>query len=152
MFKLFFLASLVTLSSASFAGVEAYSGTGGQKLIIEEASGLGSDMYLVRMSGIYPEWDNKIIPTKKRSGSVAKYEFDYEEELSSGKIKKTYGLVTEARDTLVNGTIVKQVTVWTPNKMKDGTTLSWDKDLTASSQHVNLAEEHKKKPYKPTVE
>lgn len=140
--------AITMLSFSALAGVEAYTSTGGQKLFLENASG----QYFVRFTGVYPGWDNKVIQVKKVDGTFPKYEFEYSEELSSGVKTYTYGLVTEESPVMKDKTQTKRVKLWTPNERKKGTEFLHDKDLTASSQSLDLQLVHKKEKFTPEVE
>ena len=98
-------------------------------------------------------WENKVIKTT-RTGREDSYRFgfEYKEELSSGIKVKEYQIVTDERPTLVNGSIVKQIKLWTQENARDGVTLTWNSTLTDSSQELKLADEYKKKPFSPEVE
>lgn len=139
----------LTLSTPILAGVAAYSGKAGQKLFIEE----GDKAFYVKFSGVKSAWADKVIKTV-RTGKPEKYRysFDYVLELSNGKHPRTYTMITEAPSTLVAGTIVEQITLYTNENARDGVTLTWDKELTASSQDVKLEAEYKKKPFAPEVD
>ncbi len=139
----------MTLSLSAIAGVEAYSGTGGQILLIEEGD---KSAYFVKFSGVKSPWENKVIKTKRDATTGNHYKFDYKLELSSGVHDRTYTLVTEEGQTLVAGSIVKRVKLWNQENARDGVAFTWDKELTAKSQDVKLAEDFKKKPFAPDVD
>ena len=137
------------LTASAFAGVEAYTGTAGEKLFIEDG---GKGTYFVKFSGTESPWKEKVIKTKRDGTTSNHYQFDYKLELSSGVHDRTYTLVTQEGEALVSGSLVKRVKLWTQEKAKDGTVLKWDKKLTEESQKLDLAGEFKKKPFSPEVE
>lgn len=155
--KNIFLSSFVFLLScfvggSAFAGVEGYSGLSSEKLFIESATKLGKETFLVKFEGIESDWSGKVIKTKREKTSRGdRFGFEYDLELSSGIQKRHYNILVEAGKTLKNGTLVRQMDLYTPGS-KDPLRLTYDEALTKSSQGVNLAAEHGKSPYKPEVD
>ncbi len=147
--KMIFAFTALLLTQSVFAGVSAYSGKSGQKLFIEEGD---KGAFFVKFTGVKTPWENKVIKTE-RTGKEEKYRysFGYKLELSNGVHDRTYTMITEARSTLVAGSIVEQISLYTPENSRDGVTLTWDKDLTEKSQDLKLSDEHKKKPFTPEV-
>jgi hypothetical protein len=139
-------------ASAAFAGVEGYSGLSSEKLFIESATKLGKETFLVKFEGIESDWSGKVIKTKREKTSRGdRFGFEYDLELSSGIQKRHYNILVEAGKTLKNGTLVRQMDLYTPGS-KDPLRLTYDEALTKSSQGVDLATEHGKSPYKPEVD
>lgn len=139
-------------ASSAIAGVEAYSGLSSEKLFIESASKLGKETFLVKFEGIESDWAEKVIATKREKTSRGdRFGFEYDLELSSGIQKRHYNILVEAGKTMKNGSLVRQMDLYTPGS-KDPLRLTYDEALTKSSQGVNLAEQHKKSPYKPDVD
>ncbi len=147
--KKLFAMTLLSLSFSAFSGVEAYSGTAGQTLLIEEGD---KGTYFVKFTGVKSPWENKVIKAKKDATTGNHYQFGYKLELSNGVHDRTYNIVTEDGQTLVAGSIVKKVRLWTQESGRDGVSFTWDKELTVKSQEVKLAEENKKKPFTPDVD
>ncbi|MDZ4085036.1 MAG: hypothetical protein U1E10_18990, partial [Bdellovibrionales bacterium] len=131
-------------ASAAFAGVEGYSGLSSEKLFIESATKLGKETFLVKFEGIESDWSGKVIKTKREKTSRGdRFGFEYDLELSSGIQKRHYNILVEAGKTLKNGTLVRQMDLYTPGS-KDPLRLTYDEALTKSSQGVDLATEHGK--------
>lgn len=154
--KLLLAAFALSLSgfgaSAAFAGVEGYSGLSSEKLFIESATKLGKETFLVKFEGIESDWSGKVIKTKREKTSRGdRFGFEYDLELSSGIQKRHYNILVEAGKTLKNGTLVRQMDLYTPGS-KDPLRLTYDEALTKASQGVDLATEHGKSPYKPEVD
>lgn len=140
----------LTFSVSVLAGVSVYSGTAGEKLFIEE----GADgAFYLKFTGVKSAWADKVIKTR-RTGKQDnyRYTFDYKLELSNGVHDRSYTMVTDESPTLVAGTIVPRVGLHHQEKARDGIKLSWDKELTSSSQAIKLESEFKKKPYTPDVD
>jgi hypothetical protein len=147
------LAIFVLFSGSSFAGVAAFSGDAGEKMFIEAAPALGKEIYLLKFEGPTSDWAGKVIKVKREitSRGDERYSFDYEVELSSGILKKTYNIVTEGGFELIEGSRVKKVEIYF-NGMPDHRKplkLNQDRRLTEASQKINLAAEYKKSPFKP---
>ncbi len=144
---------LFGLSTATvMAGVEGYSGLSTEKLFIESASKLGKETYLVKFEGIESDWAGKVIKTtREKTSSGERFGFEYDLELSSGIQKRHYNILVEAGKTLKNGTMVRQIDLYTPGT-KDPMRLTYDEALTKTSQALNLAAEHGKAPFKPDVD
>ena len=137
----------ILASSSAFAGMQAYQGKGGEKLFIE----CGSDCY-VKFSDVQSKWVDKVIKVKKlERPSGTRYQFEYEEELSSGKRKQTYQIVVDHGFELINGSRVPQVQLFFPegNKQKP---LELDLSRELSGQKMDLAAPYKKSPYTPEVD
>lgn len=150
----FLLLSLFVFSiNAAHAGVEAFSSTSEQKLFIEEGMKSGKEVYYIQFKGVKGNWSDKVFKVKrtKRASDLYTYSFDYKLDLSSGKQDRTYGLVTEEGYDFIKGSQVKRVKLWTPDFAKDGVTFTYDKDLTKSSQSLNLESTGKKKPFVPEI-
>ena len=146
-----FLISNVAIGHVS-AGVEGYSGLSSEKLFIESASKLGKETFLVKFEGIESDWSGKVIKTKREKTSRGdRFGFEYDLELSSGIQKRHYNILVEAGKTMKNGSLVRQMDLYTPGS-KDPLKLTYDEALTKSSQELNLTAEHKKSPYTPEVD
>ena len=147
-----FAALLLLFSFSSFAGVEAYSTPSRQKLFIEEGMNSAKDIFFVKFIGVRGEWSDKVFKVKrsKRSDGQSTYSFDYKLVLSNGSHDRTYQLVTEENKSLVNGSLVKRVKLWTPENARDGVEFIYDADLTKTSQDLKL-EEAGKKPFVPEI-
>jgi hypothetical protein len=151
--KSLILTSLVLFTSASFAGVAAFSGDAGEKMYIEAAPALGKEIYLLKFEGPASDWAGKVIKVKREltSRGDERYSFEYDLELSSGVMKRTYNIVTEGGFELIEGSRVKKVDLYF-NGMPDvrkPLKLNQDRRLTEASQKIGLAAEYKKSPFKP---
>ena len=146
------IAALVSLHAQ--AGVVAFSGPAAEKLFIQDAPKLGKDVFLIKFEGIESKWAGKPIKTTRfvKTGGDERYRFDYVEELSSGKKTKTYEMIVEAGKTLVNGTITRRISLYCPECGRDGTKLTYDRELSTASQKIGLPEEHAKSPFTPEVD
>jgi hypothetical protein len=140
------------LTTHSLAGVDAFTSSSMQKLFIEEAPAIGKDSFLVKFTGVSSPWSENVILTKKNATTGNHYEFEYKLELSSGIKTRTYSMITEAGKTLVNGSSVRKVKLWTSSGPKEGIEFTWDKDLTSQSQQIDLLSQHKKKAFTPEVD
>lgn len=146
-----FLFSGLAVGEAA-AGVEGYSGLSSEKLFIESASKLGKETFLVKFEGIESDWSGKVIKTTREKTSRGdRFGFEYDLELSSGIQKRHYNILVEAGKTMKNGSLVRQMDLYTPGS-KDPLKLTYDEALTKSSQGLNLNAEHAKSPYKPDVD
>lgn len=141
---------MLSTSNIAFAGVSAYSGTSGEKVFIESTE---KETAYVKIEGLKSAWAGQVFKVKKQSASSGdRYSFDYEIELSSGKVKKSYTPIVFNGETLVKGTIVKKMILYVPGGEKNGTSLNWDEDLTKSSQKIDLQGAFKAKPFSPEVD
>jgi hypothetical protein len=147
--KTLFLLGLLAITPAAKAAVTGYVGAGAETLLVDT---IGGKSY-AKLSGVTSPWADKVIQLSKRdTPSGDRYSFNYEEELSSGKISKTYEMITGAGKTLIEGSLVPQISVFYPGRPEGGLKMHTDAKLSKDSQKVNLAEEYKKAPFTPDMD
>ena len=147
---LFLVAAFILRPDLALAGVSAFTGTSGEKVFIESAD---KEMSFIKIEGLKSAWTDKVFKTKKESSqSGDKYSFDYEIELSDGKLTRTYTPVVFDGETLVQGTVVKKIKLYVSGGPKGGTSMAWNEALTNSSQNIDLAKQFKKSPFVPEVD
>ena len=148
-----FVGSLLA-SSLCFAGTVVYTGPSNEKLTIEDVPKLGKKTALLKFDGFDSPWAGKVIQVEKESGSSGdSYFFNYELELSSGKIKKRYQIVTSAGYELKNGSRVQKIKLYYQGmaSANNPPTLDYDEKLSKSSL-PSLLPQHEKTPFKPDVD
>jgi hypothetical protein len=135
------------------ADVVAYSAPGNKHVFVESAPQIGAKSYLIKFTGITSPWADKVVKVEQTTTpSGSRYSFDYEIELSSGKIKRTYQILLDGEGTLVSGTIVPTVELYYSGGPRDGVEFAQDAALTQSSQNIGLAQQYQTAPYSPVVE
>jgi hypothetical protein len=147
-----FISIGVLFGSLAQAGVAVFVGEAGEKLFIQDAPKIGANAALVKFEGIESPWAGHVIQVEKtKAASGQRYSFEYDLGLSGPKQMRQYQIVVESGSRLVKGTSAKRVELFVQGK-KGATEMVHDRDLTMSSQMVDLVAEQKKSPFKPEVD
>ena len=138
------------VSFSALAGVSVYTGIAGEKVYIEVGD---KDGAFIKIEGLKSPWTGKVFKTNKTSVSGGdRYTFDYQIELSTGSITRSYTPIVSDGQTLVKGTVVPKIKLYVPGGTKDGASLNWSEDLTKSAKTMSLQSQFKKSPFSPEVD
>ena len=106
--KLLTVLALSVFALSAQAGVQAFSGTAGEKLYIEAAPKLGADAHIVKFEGPASAWAGKPILVKHQERpSANRYVIEYKKKIGTGTRTKDeqYQMVIENGFELINVSI-----------------------------------------------